>query len=354
MAFPRPRPARPELPRRRVRTLECGQGAVRAVRFNVDGNYCLTCGSDKTLKLWNPHKGTALRAYQGHGYEVLDATGSFDNSQLCSCGADKTVVLWDVATGQVVRKYRGHAGKVNCVQFNEEATIIVSGSIDSTVRCWDCRSRHPDPVQVLDEAKDGVSSVKVSDHEILSGSVDGRIRRYDLRAGQLYSDYVGTSASARTGSAPWPPASTPPCACWTRRRGSCWASTSPLPMALCPPGGAPPHPVPPGPPPQVHGPPQHGVPAGLRAERAGHPRGQRLRGRQRLLLGPGGGLAGAQPGGGPRRGAVPLLPPHPALPAHRHRGPRPALARGNLPARGGRRHVTQVSGGAGAPLCAPR
>ncbi|NWI25886.1 WDR83 protein, partial [Sula dactylatra] len=151
-----------------------------------------TCGSDKSLKLWNPHKGTALRTYQGHGYEVLDAAGSFDNSQLCSCGADKTVALWDVATGQVVRKYRGHAGKVNCVQFNEEATIIVSGSIDSTIRCWDCRSRRPDPVQVLDEAKDGVSSVKVSDHEILSGSVDGRVRRYDLRAGQLYSDYIGS------------------------------------------------------------------------------------------------------------------------------------------------------------------
>ncbi|XP_067170672.1 WD repeat domain-containing protein 83 isoform X1 [Apteryx mantelli] len=66
------------------------------------------------------------------------------------------------------------------------------GSIDSTVRCWDCRSRRPDPVQVLDEAKDGVSSVKVSDHELLSGSVDGRVRRYDLRAGQLYSDYVGS------------------------------------------------------------------------------------------------------------------------------------------------------------------
>ncbi|NXF56515.1 WDR83 protein, partial [Oceanites oceanicus] len=66
------------------------------------------------------------------------------------------------------------------------------GSIDSTIRCWDCRSRRPDPVQVLDEAKDGVSSVKVSDHEILSGSVDGRVRRYDLRAGQLYSDYVGS------------------------------------------------------------------------------------------------------------------------------------------------------------------
>ncbi|KAH0629643.1 hypothetical protein JD844_011872 [Phrynosoma platyrhinos] len=192
MAFPEPKPKKPELPKKLFGTLECKQGAVRAVRFNVDGNYCLTCGSDKSLKLWNPHKGTLLKTYSGHGYEVLDAAGSFDNSQVCSCGADKTVVLWDVATGQVIRKFRGHAGqKVNCVLFNEEATVILSGSIDSSVRCWDCRSRRPDSIQILDEAKDGVSSLKVSDHEILSGSVDGRVRRYDLRAGELYSDYIG-------------------------------------------------------------------------------------------------------------------------------------------------------------------
>lgn len=47
-------------------------------------------------------------------------------------------------------------------------------------------------MQTLDEAKDGVSSVKVSDHEVLAGSVDGRVRRYDLRTGQLFSDYVGS------------------------------------------------------------------------------------------------------------------------------------------------------------------
>lgn len=81
---------------------------------------------------------------------------------------------------------------MNTVQFNEEATVILSGSIDSSVRCWDCRSRKPEPVQTLDEARDGISSVKVSDHEILAGSVDGRVRRYDLRMGQVTSDYVGS------------------------------------------------------------------------------------------------------------------------------------------------------------------
>ncbi|XP_048473880.1 WD repeat domain-containing protein 83 [Rhincodon typus] len=192
MAFPAPRPQAPRFPRTRLRSFPSGQRAVRAVRFNVDGNYCLTCGSDKTLKLWNPHRGTLLKTYSGHGYEVLDAAGSCDNSQICSCGSDKTVVLWDVATGQLVRKFRGHGGKVNCVQFNEESTVIVSGSIDTSVRCWDCRSRTSQPIQILDEAKDGISSVKVSDHEILSGSVDGRVRRYDLRMGQLFADFIGS------------------------------------------------------------------------------------------------------------------------------------------------------------------
>ena len=38
-----------------------------------DGNYCLTCGGDKTVKLWNPHTGLLVKTYVGHGQEVLDA-----------------------------------------------------------------------------------------------------------------------------------------------------------------------------------------------------------------------------------------------------------------------------------------
>ncbi|XP_071656849.1 WD repeat domain-containing protein 83 isoform X3 [Patagioenas fasciata] len=188
MAFPQPRPVPPELPRRRLRTLECGQGAVRAVRFNADGHYCLTCGADKTLRLWNPHTGAALKSYQGHG--------SADNSLLCSGSADRTVALWDVGTGRVLRKFRGHAGRVNCVRFNEEATVIVSGSDDASLRCWDARSRRPEALQVLPEPRDGVTSVAVAPHDILAGSVDGRVRRYDLRAGQLLCDHIGSPVSS--------------------------------------------------------------------------------------------------------------------------------------------------------------
>lgn len=34
MAFPEPKPKKPELPKKLLDTLQCKQGAVRAVRFN--------------------------------------------------------------------------------------------------------------------------------------------------------------------------------------------------------------------------------------------------------------------------------------------------------------------------------
>ncbi|XP_052776503.1 WD repeat domain-containing protein 83-like [Mya arenaria] len=186
------------LPVKLVYSQICKQGAVRAVRFNVDGTYCLTCGSDKSVKLWNPHRKLLLKSYMGHGFEVLDAQSSSDNSQICSCSMDKTVMVFDVASGKSLRKYRGHAGIVNCVRFNEESSLVLSGSIDSTVKIFDLKSRKMEPVQVLDEAKDSVTCIQVSDHEILTGSADGRIRRYDLRVGKLCTDLIGKSVTSVT------------------------------------------------------------------------------------------------------------------------------------------------------------
>ena len=57
--------------------------------------------------------------------------------------------------------------------------------------CWDVRSRTQEAVQILREAKDTISSVRVTDHEILSASFDGKIRRYDIRVGEVLTDYLG-------------------------------------------------------------------------------------------------------------------------------------------------------------------
>ena len=45
---------------------------------------------------------------------------------------------------------------------------------------------------MLDDAKDSVTSLQVTDHEILTGSADSKIRKYDIRNGEMISDFIGS------------------------------------------------------------------------------------------------------------------------------------------------------------------
>jgi mitogen-activated protein kinase organizer 1 len=99
---------------------------------------------------------------------------------------------------------------VNAVAYNEESTVVFSACLDGCVRAWDTKgqsntqpiqvrvcvfqySSHYNYTQTMDEATDSVLSVCVSDHEILTGSADNRVRRYDLRTGKMTVDFVGGS-----------------------------------------------------------------------------------------------------------------------------------------------------------------
>lgn len=73
-------------PTERVGSLEGHEGAVMAVRFNRkmvatvtanmsnlgDGGYCMTCGKDRLVRLWNPHTQLLIKTYQEHSFEVTD------------------------------------------------------------------------------------------------------------------------------------------------------------------------------------------------------------------------------------------------------------------------------------------
>ena len=56
--------------------------------------------------------------------------------------------------------------------FSRGLVLFCKGSYDATVRIWDCRARTFDPVQVMKEAKDSVTSMFLSLHEIVTGYVD--------------------------------------------------------------------------------------------------------------------------------------------------------------------------------------
>jgi mitogen-activated protein kinase organizer 1 len=181
-----------------TRTIAEHEGAVNAVRLTEDGNYCMTCSDDRTIKLFNPHKqdpskseqsALLIKSYEGaHGYAVLDASIAKDKTKFASCGEDRTCYIWDVATAQTIRRIQAHSHKINAVAFNNDATVLFSASYDQTVKCWDMRTINRDPIQIMSDFKDSVTCLARTDFAILAGCVDGNVRIYDLRKGQLQTD----------------------------------------------------------------------------------------------------------------------------------------------------------------------
>ncbi|GMH42600.1 hypothetical protein BSKO_10519 [Bryopsis sp. KO-2023] len=176
------------LPCRQRVTLTGHDGAVLAIRFNKEGTYCLSCGKDRTVRLWNPERGILVKTYEGHGYEVRDVCVAKDNSKFATGGGDRQIFLWDVGSGKTIRRFKGHEKTINTLTFGAEDGVMFSGGYDTFVHVWDCRSRNYNAIQTLSGFKDSVTCVKATGTEIFASCVDGTLKRFDIRMGQVCTD----------------------------------------------------------------------------------------------------------------------------------------------------------------------
>jgi len=195
--------------------------------FADDGKYCLTAGYDRSVRLWNPARldpafpplpsdaarlnaeivpvdalprVLPIQSYTDGLTHPISSIAVDDHSTLIASASDKTLVVHDVVTQQVKRRFQGHVGRINAVCISTGAETYLSASYDATVCIWDGRSRSYDPIQILREAKDSVTSIHVQQDDgtaiIRTAAVDGIIRTYDLRKGVIRCDDFGSSITS--------------------------------------------------------------------------------------------------------------------------------------------------------------
>jgi mitogen-activated protein kinase organizer 1 len=146
---------------------------------------------DRTVRLWNPHRGTLINTYSGHSGDVRGLAVSADNSKFVSAGEDRHINVWDVATASTIRRLHGHDAAVNDVHFAAEESVLVSASYDSTVSFWDLRARGSRALQTVKIATDAVTSLALSDRPyIFAASTDGSVSTLDIRMGSVATDHI--------------------------------------------------------------------------------------------------------------------------------------------------------------------
>jgi mitogen-activated protein kinase organizer 1 len=121
-------------------------------------------------------------------------------------------------------------GKIHVVEFNEDASVVASGMCPFYLAARTCchflqdhsiplfaygtfgesflgplwasmhilrihSAQSRQAIQVLEEARDAVQTIHVGSITITTGSIDGHVRTYDLRKGELRSDFIGRKVS---------------------------------------------------------------------------------------------------------------------------------------------------------------
>ncbi|KAG8213791.1 WD40-repeat-containing domain protein [Butyriboletus roseoflavus] len=181
-------------------TLDNHRGPVHVVRYaRGSAKYILSGGQDRTVRLWNPDSGAQIKSFEAHGYEVLSISVSHDNAKFASSGGDRSVFVWDVATGVTTRRLAGHMGKVHVVEFNADASVLASGSYDATIRLWDLRPvrRSRCSTRPAMPCKPSTSARRAS----LPVPWTATSAQYDLRKGELRTDFVGQPVTSVVPSA---------------------------------------------------------------------------------------------------------------------------------------------------------
>jgi mitogen-activated protein kinase organizer 1 len=171
----------------------CGhEGPITTLHFSRECKYLLSSSQDSTIRVWSLQSVREVAKLQGHLSSVNSFVANQNDSVLFSGGCDNAICWWDVERGSLVRKLRCHNGAVNSVCFNEDSSVAISGSLDSLVKIWDCRRGGGSPIQTLSESKDSITAVASSRYEILTASVDGWLRIYDVRQSCLTVDSLGS------------------------------------------------------------------------------------------------------------------------------------------------------------------
>ncbi|KAJ6715392.1 TRANSCRIPTION FACTOR WD40-LIKE FAMILY-RELATED [Salix viminalis] len=116
---------------------------VNRVIWSPDGSLFGVAYSRHIVQICSYHGNDEVRQHleiDAHVGGVNDVAFSTPNKQLCiiTCGDDKTIKVWDASTGKKLHTFEGHEAPVYsiCPHYKENIQFIFSTALDGKIKAW--------------------------------------------------------------------------------------------------------------------------------------------------------------------------------------------------------------------------
>ncbi len=166
-----------------VRWFEGHDDIVTRVACLPDGKRAVTASYDKTLKLWNLTNGKCERTYVGSDSIIVYVSISPDGKRMLSCGG-ASVLLWDVETATVLHRLGSDVRGQLVLRILSDSKRAVTAGPDRLIHLWNLMTGQE--IARSSEISHSVEALGVSEDEkqVLAGCVDRNAFIWDLGSSQ--------------------------------------------------------------------------------------------------------------------------------------------------------------------------
>lgn len=134
-----------------VKTFNYHQGAsITSLDFDDTGQYLISSGIDKSIQLYDVHKGIHHKDIQSQKYGAhlarfthLELNCLYASTPAADLKIDNAIRYLSLSNNQYLRYFKGHKEQVTAIDVNPVEDIFISSSLDRTVKLWDLRSTLP-------------------------------------------------------------------------------------------------------------------------------------------------------------------------------------------------------------------
>lgn len=116
---------------RRLESFVLPEGEQRGGGFHADS--VVAAAADGSLQIISPH---LLRLVDAHAEGVNGLAFTPDDDRIVTCGAEKTVKLWNLADGKLLATFAGATDAVQSVAITPDGKQLLGGGLDKTLRVW--------------------------------------------------------------------------------------------------------------------------------------------------------------------------------------------------------------------------
>jgi hypothetical protein len=216
-------------PLREARCFRGHVGPATAAACTPDGRQVVSCGADRTLRVWDidgdgayklgdsPFEIGCLAATEGRvlagqgatvrvwdlttGKESLRLTGhmdavravavSADGRLALTGGDDRTLRLWDLPSGRELERFTGRHGRIGCVALSADGRLAASGNRDQTLRLWDLAGGREGRTFAVPRGPVLGVAFPPDGRTLLSAHFDTTVRLWELDGGRELRRFVG-------------------------------------------------------------------------------------------------------------------------------------------------------------------